>query len=325
MPAFWQACLLVVESAVLARVSDELQAYVYMLVDPDTGVPFYVGKGHRLRHGDHVAEALASMAEALNPVQESPDEASRKVAKIKEIMARGPDSEPEVWIIRYGLQKAEYTAAEAALIDFLMTFPVIPRRNDEARVPLGCQAQLTNARRESARGHGITLLRTLIDDYAAPELATRVPLLLITLNRSQDMPDGEEMADGRLRYWAGWDDKWLVSSIRETSFPQIGESASGWWRIDLNRVSRCEIGHAAAVHRGVTRALFKIEPGSWKTRSDGQDESGKRVTRKAFRFQVIDQGTCSTTSSARTATGSPPGHGETSHPSTTGRADAPAP
>jgi hypothetical protein len=59
MPAFWQACLMVVDSAVLARVSDELQAYVYMLVDPDTGVPFYVGKGHRLRLGDHVAEALA--------------------------------------------------------------------------------------------------------------------------------------------------------------------------------------------------------------------------------------------------------------------------
>jgi uncharacterized protein len=78
----------------------------------------------------------------------------------------------------------------------------------------------------------------LVDDYAAPELATRVPLLLITLNGSQDMPDGEEMADDRLRYWAGWDDKWLVSSIREKSFPQIGESASGWWRINLNRVSR---------------------------------------------------------------------------------------
>ena len=90
-------------------------------------------------------------------------------------------------------------------------------------------------------------------------------------------------------------------------------------------MSRCEIGHAAAVHRSVTRALFKIEPGSWKTRSDGPDESDKQVTRKAFRFQVITRGTCSTTSSARTATRSPPGHGETSHPSTTGRADAPPP
>jgi hypothetical protein len=72
-------------------------------------------------------------------------------------------------------------------------------------------------------------------------LVTIVPLLLITLNGSHDMPDGEEMADGRLRYWAGWDDEWLVSSVREKSFPEIGESVSGWWRIDLNRVTRCEI------------------------------------------------------------------------------------
>jgi hypothetical protein len=104
---------MVIDSAVLEMVSDELQAYVSMLVDPDSGIPFYVGKGHRLRHGDHVAEVLASMAEVVNPVEESSEEASRKVAKIKEILPRGPGSEPEVWIIRYGLQKSEYTAAEA--------------------------------------------------------------------------------------------------------------------------------------------------------------------------------------------------------------------
>jgi len=281
---------MVIDSVVLEKVSDELQAYVYMLVDPDSGVPFYVGKGHRLRHRHHVAEALASMSEVLNPVEESPEDESRKVAKIKEILARGPGSEPEVWIIRYGLQKAEYTAAEAALIDLLMTFPVVPRRDGEARAPLGHQGQLTNARRESARGHGITLLRTLVDDYAAPPLATGVPLLLITLNGSQDIPAGEEMADGRLRYWAGWDDEWLVSSVREKSFQEIGESVSGWWRIDLNRVTRCEIEHVAAVHRGVTRALFRIEPGSWKTRTDGLDANGKPIVRKAFRFQVADRG-----------------------------------
>jgi hypothetical protein len=98
------------------------------------------------------------------------------------------------------------------------------------------------------------------------------------------------MADGRLRYWAGWDDEWLVSSVREKSFQEIGESVAGWWRIDLNRVTRCEIEHVAAVHRGVTRALFRIEPGSWKTRTDGLDANGKPIVRKAFRFQVVDRG-----------------------------------
>lgn len=37
-----------IDPRVLRQVSDELQAYVYMLVDPDSGIPFYVGKGHGL-------------------------------------------------------------------------------------------------------------------------------------------------------------------------------------------------------------------------------------------------------------------------------------
>lgn len=280
-----------IDKAVLKQVSDELQAYVYMLVDPDSGVPFYVGKGHGLRHDDHVAEVLAYMAEVVNPVEESSEDESGKSAKIREILARGPGSEPEVWIVRYGLQRAEYTAAEAALIDLLMTFPVIPRLGGEARVPLGRKKQLSNARRESARGHGITLLRTLVDDYAAPPLTTSKPLLLITLNGSQDIPDGEEMADGRLRYWAGWNDEWLVSSVREKSFREIGDSVSGWWRIDLNRVRRCNIQHVAAVHRGVTRALLKIDQRSWKLRIDEpESEDGKPVKRRAFSFAIVDSG-----------------------------------
>jgi hypothetical protein len=47
-----------IPQAVLDQVSSELQAYVYILVDPASGIPFYAGKGHGLRHADHVAEAL---------------------------------------------------------------------------------------------------------------------------------------------------------------------------------------------------------------------------------------------------------------------------
>ena len=72
LPVFWHACLMVIDSAVLENVSDELQAYVYMLVDPDSGVPFHVGKGHRLRHEAHVAGVRASMAGALNPWRNRP-------------------------------------------------------------------------------------------------------------------------------------------------------------------------------------------------------------------------------------------------------------
>lgn len=73
---------MVSEHAVLQQVSNELQAYVYMLVDPESEVPFYVGKGHGLRHADHLAEALV-------PAEEGAEEASRKVTTIKEILANG--------------------------------------------------------------------------------------------------------------------------------------------------------------------------------------------------------------------------------------------
>ena len=76
------------------QVSDELQAYVYMLVDPETGIPFYVGKGHGLRYSEHLATALQPVNE------EEAEERSRKLAAIDRILAT--ELEPEVWILRYG-------------------------------------------------------------------------------------------------------------------------------------------------------------------------------------------------------------------------------
>jgi uncharacterized protein len=270
-----------IPQAVLDQVSSELQAYVYMLVDPESGIPFYVGKGHRLRHADHVAEAVV-------PVDEADEERSRKLAKIDEIRARGLD--PEVWILRYELKSAEYTAVEAAAIDLLMSFPLRPIGEGEVRLPLWCREQLTNARRESAHGHGVTLLQTLIDDYAAPPLTTSRPLLLITLNGWQDFPDGEVIAGGRVRYFAGWKPEWLVSSVRREAYDEIGESVSAWWSVSPQVVADGGIEHVAAVHRGVTRALFKIEPGSWETITYRVAKNGRPITKSAFWFQTISSG-----------------------------------
>lgn len=108
-----------IPQAVQDQVSSELQAYVYMLVDPESGIPFYVGKGHGLRHAAHLAKALV-------PIDDAVEERSRKLAKIDEILDKGLD--PEVWILRHGLKSAEYTAVEAASIDLLMSFPLRPVR-----------------------------------------------------------------------------------------------------------------------------------------------------------------------------------------------------
>ena len=56
-------------------------------------------------------------------------------------------------------------------------------------------------------------------------------------------------------------------------------------------VEACGIKHVAVLHRGVTRALFKIEPGSWETiTTDRTDKNGRPITKSAFWFKTIDSG-----------------------------------
>ena len=255
--------------AVLQQVSGELGLYVYMLVDPRNGLPFYVGKGQGLRFSSHGDEAAATSGDA-------PEE-NEKLKKIDEIRAAG--LEHEIWILRHGMTtKSEYTAVEAAAIDLLHSFPLEVRSKREP-VPESFMDQLTNARRESSKGHGIMLLNDLVAEKAAPELTlTEVPMLLITLKGWIDKPEripGEETRDGY-----GYKHEWLTSSVREQHFEEIGHSVCAWWKIDLARVERNNIEYAVAVHRGVTRAVFKILPGTW------EEQGGRR----GFQFEPVTHG-----------------------------------
>jgi hypothetical protein len=84
------------------HLADRLGRYVYMLVDPRDGKPFYVGKGVSGRCLEHFAEKSDAA----------------KVAKIDEIKAAG--FEPLVEIIRHDLgSDREAFAVEAAVIDVL--------------------------------------------------------------------------------------------------------------------------------------------------------------------------------------------------------------
>ena len=161
-------------------------------------------------------------------------------------------------------------------------------------------------------------MQTLIDDYAAPELTTSHPLLLITLNGWQEYPDGEVVAGGRVRYFSGWRPEWLVSSVRRKAYDEIGESVSAWWRVNPDVVRQAGIEHVVAVHRGVTRALFRIEPGSWETRADGFDKDGRRTRRQPSGFGQSSRGHCSMTSSARMVAGFRAARREIRTPCTTG-------
>lgn len=261
----------------MEAVAAELGNYVYLLIDPRDGTPFYVGKGRGLRYAAHLAEAVWS----------DPGDARAKVSRIRELLDRG--QEPEVWILRYAMSQTEYTQVEAAAIDLLTSFALAAAPGG---VPLGLRQSLTNGRREAARGHGIVPLQSLVDEYAAPGLATRHPLLLITLRGGQEWPPdgpGEEVAGGRRRYFAGWRPEWSVSKVREAAFDEIGLAASAWWLVTEWSVRSRGIEHVAVVHNEVTRGLYRIEPGTWETRS-WTDQRGRRRSRAAFVLTTISSG-----------------------------------
>jgi hypothetical protein len=216
-----------------------------------------VGKGQGLRfwsHGQAVPDTLD-------------EDEGTKVARIRSIRASG--SELEIWVLRYGLSAAEYTAVEGAVIDLLTSFPIERAPVGRSHRPFENPSSLTNMRRELARGHGLVLLGRLIDDYAAPSLTTTEPLLLITMGLREPL-EGEVIAGGRRRYVAGFKRAWYEPALRDSEVDLIGESISAWWKVSPRTIKRHGIDHAVAVYRGVTRGLFRIIPDSWEQNEEGR-------------------------------------------------------
>lgn len=90
-------------------VQEQLQYYVYRLIDPRDGQTFYVGKGRGNRVFAHVAGALNGYWE------EDEDDVSAKIQQIREIHQAGLSV---IHIIqRFGLTENEAFEVEAALID----------------------------------------------------------------------------------------------------------------------------------------------------------------------------------------------------------------
>lgn len=262
-----------IDRGVQQQVANELGRYVYMLVDPSTGVPFYVGKGQGDRFASHGREAL---------LEDGPEVPSSKIAKINAIRELG--DEPEIWIVRHGIgSAAEYTAVEAACIDLLRSMPVLAKAPGSVRLPGGQAAQLTNARRESAKGHGIMRLEDIIEEMSAPPLRTQTPLLIVTLGPWRN--SAEVALDGCALDGYGYKAEWLPRTERDKHREEIGLSASKWFKFSEATVERHGIEYAVAAHRGVTRALLRIVPGSWQHQGSGTDR------RSGFRFEVVAEGT----------------------------------
>lgn len=86
------------------KTCEALQHYVYMLIDPETHLPFYIGEGRGNRVFDHVNNVLNN-CEYNEPKRE----------KILEILVKGMDVQHV--IVRHGMTIEEAYDVEASLID----------------------------------------------------------------------------------------------------------------------------------------------------------------------------------------------------------------
>lgn len=231
-------------------VAHRLKNYVYALVDPRDGIPFYIGKGTSNRVEHHGLEAKAWLH------SERPEGLNEKLSRISDIEKSG--SEVDIWILRYGMTQAEYSAVESTLIDFVSTFPIAA---SSARTrPLHGGTPLTNKVRGRNANEGITRLSDIISELRAPALTTSEPLLLITLGAWKD--ERVVMPNGEMRLGHGFKNEWMDRKLLDSNLVDLGNSVCCWWNWDINKIERFEIAHLVGIYRGVTRGLFQIKPGS---------------------------------------------------------------
>jgi hypothetical protein len=147
---------------------ERLGAYVYLLRDPRTGEPFYVGKGRGSRVHHHVWAVMgeAQRIESTEAAADTPETSATTTAKngrIRSILDAG--FLPEHWIVRHGIEAGEGAeqaafAVEQALIAGLGLANIEPLSNIMGG--------------HLSTGEGVHLAEELILRYGAP-LAPQVP------------------------------------------------------------------------------------------------------------------------------------------------------
>lgn len=136
------------------EVINEIQYYVYRLIDPRNGETFYVGKGKGNRVFQHMKGALAA---------DETDELSDKLTKIREIIAAGLNV---IHVIhRHGMDESTSFEVEAAVID---AYP-----------------GATNlAGGSGSSDYGPMNAVEIINKYAAEEAIIKHKVLMIIINKS---------------------------------------------------------------------------------------------------------------------------------------------
>lgn len=133
-------------------VVEQLGYYVYLLIDPETNVVFYVGKGTGNRIFAHLNYALQFPKE------------SDKLDRIRAINQKG--LQVKHLIHRHGLTEKEAFEVEAALIDFI-----------------GLRELVNKVGGYSSKYRGQMTVDEVVARYDAPLIKINEPVLLIIVNR----------------------------------------------------------------------------------------------------------------------------------------------
>lgn len=262
-----------IDSRMFSHAAENLGYYVYALVDPETGIPFYIGKGVRTRAADHGIEATFLSNDAKG---------SQKIDEIRRIRVE-QDREPEIWILQHPLTREVYGLVESAMIDFVRKFPTTPLANRTSDEP-----QLTNKMRGSNSANGIIELTEFIAQHAVEPLVTELPLLLVRLGQWVTLD--EDLPGGGIRTGYGFRPEWTLVETRVQHLDQIGDSIRAWWTSgpSLPSIEQRKVKHAVAVWGNVTRAVFAIVPDSFEYLQ--RDYNGEVRNHTGFRVTPITSG-----------------------------------
>ncbi len=159
-------------------VAEQLNWYVYRLIDPRNGQTFYVGKGQGNRVFAHANGRLTDGADEISDPEMQPgakdstapqkkveaDEISDpKMQLIREI--KGLGLEVSHVIHRHGMSEKQAYEVEAALID---AYPGL----------------LNKVRGRGSRDYGSRHVEEIINEYVGEEFVVEEPLMLITVNNT---------------------------------------------------------------------------------------------------------------------------------------------
>lgn len=151
---------------------EKLGYYVYLLIDPRTGRPFYVGKGCGNRINHHLLGAL-----------ETNRNEKEKIKTIRDIQTKGLNV--KLVILRHGLIEKEALEVESAMIDFL-------GKENLTNLVLG----------HHATDRGLMKLEDIKIKYEAENAIFSDPVILININKlyRPNMSAGE-LYEATRKHW----------------------------------------------------------------------------------------------------------------------------